>query len=190
MLLIGNLKAARCITIASIVIFCIAACNNPDAEKKQREDQMQKFVIGVVQHIFDRDPDTIQEAMNTLAHTEMTETMFEKLQSQSLLPETDISILKIVDESKTKHLSNQVTVDSATPIDPITKNDVRFKVDGKITDLKDGKPVKDQHFECIVTCELTPEMSGYPRAVDVVMVSPAPVKATDKKPAPKKRRKS
>lgn len=190
MLLIGNLKAARCITIASIVIFCIAACNSPEAEKKQREDQMQKFVTGVVQHMLDRNPETIQESMNTLAHSEMTEAMFEKLQSQSLLPETDISILKIVDESKAKHLSNQVTVDSATPIDPVTNNDVRFKIDGKTTDLKDGKPVKDQHFECIVTCELTPEMSGYPRAIDVVMVSGAPVKATDKKPAPKKKRKS
>jgi len=116
--------------------------------------------------------------------------MFEKLQAESLLPETDISILKIVDESKEKHLSNQVVVDSATPLDPVTKNDVRFKVTGKQISTKDGKPVNEQHFELTVTCELTPEMDGFPRAVDVVMVSPAPVKATAKKPVTKKRRRS
>src|SRR5262249_53606992 len=103
MLLIGNLKAARRITITSLLICCIAACTSPEQQKQHREETMQKFVTGVVEHILDRNPETIQESMNTLSHSEMTEALFEKLQGQSLLPETDISILKIVDESKAKH---------------------------------------------------------------------------------------
>lgn len=164
----GDHKTAnKLITSASLLALLLGACSSPQAQQKERAEAMSKFVSGAVQHMLDRNPETIQQSMTVLTRDELTEPLVEKLQQQKLLPETDISILKIVDEAKMHHSSNKVQVESVSPLDPATKPEIRFRVTGKDTSEVNGKDAADRPFEFLVTCQLTKEMDGFPRITDL-----------------------
>ena len=152
---------------ALLLISTISACNSPQAQEKHREELLSKFVSGAVEHMMDRNPETIQQSMTILTRDEMTEKLVERLQNQKLLPETDISVLKIVDESKASHKSNTVTIASVTPQSPVMQPEVRFHVLGNTTDQTDGKPGATHPFDFDATCQLTEAMDGFPRLTDL-----------------------
>ncbi len=153
---------------------------------------MGKFVSTAVQHMLDRNPETMQESMTTLAHDEFEESLFEKLQGKNMLPETDISILKIVTEQKKKNATNKVVVDQVKPIDPVAQSSVRFNITGKDINEIGGKPADTKDFQYVVTCKLTKEMDGFPRITDLTTPGePTSNKTAEAEttPAPHKHRK-
>jgi len=164
----GDHKINKALLVnASLLISIISACNSPQAQEKNREELLEKFVSGAVEHMMDRNPETIQQSMTILTRDEMTEKLVERLQNQKLIPETDISVLKIVDESKASHSSNTVTVASVTPVSPIMQPEVRFHVVGSTTDQTNGKPGATHPFDFNATCQLTEAMDGFPRLTDL-----------------------
>jgi hypothetical protein len=144
---------------------------------KEREATMAKFVKGAVQHMLDRNPDTIQESMNELTRNELTQPLVERLQNDKVLPETDLSILKIKDDALKNHATNQVVLDQVQPLDPLTKPDVRFRVVGKDVAQLDGKPNGETPFDYIATCRLTDDMDGFPRITEFRGASPKPAES-------------
>lgn len=184
----GNHKLARSKMIALVSALLIASCSaSPEAQMKENEQAMETLITSAVQHMLDRNPATIQESMNYLSRSEMAPNTFEKLQNQHLLPETDLSILKIMQEAKAKHTSNEVVVSTVRPMDPLSKPTVRFKVIGKQIMKQDGKPIGDQVFQFTVTCRLTDPQTGNPQITDLVSDTPTVTAQADTKVPPRKK---
>lgn len=159
------------LTSAIALTLCIStltACTTPQEEARKREHLMSDFVTGVTKHLLDRNPETVKESMNILTRNELTEATVEKLQSEHMIPETDISVLKLIDEAQKKHTSNEVVVAVARAISPADKDSVQYRVTGREILKTTGKPDDFRTFQYTITCYLTPEMGGYPRITDVV----------------------
>lgn len=150
---------------------------------------MEQLITSAVQHMLDRNPETIQDSMDYLSHSEMTPDIFEKLQSEHLLPETDISILRLKQDAASKHTSNSIVVSTVRALDPLTKQLVRFKVIGKQIMKQDGKPIGDSVFQYTITCKIADPSTGDPLITDLVSDTPtATAQADNKAPVHKKRR--
>ncbi len=54
---------------ASLLISVISACSSPQAQEKHREELLGKFVSGAIEHMMDRNPDTIQQSMTIFTVT-------------------------------------------------------------------------------------------------------------------------
>jgi len=151
----------------------MAACTSKEQKLKEREKTLTDFATAVVQNMYDRNPQTIRESMNTVMKQQLTQKVVEKLQNSKDLPETEIDELKIIDENQRKHASNKVEVDIVRNLTPIEKDEVQMKVTGKDIALVDGKATDDKVISVIVTCQLTDEMGGYARGTDLVVLASA-----------------
>ena len=81
----GNLRIISPELVALPVTVLIASCSaSPEAQQKAHEQEMEQLITSAVQHMLDRNPDTIQESMNYLSRSEMAADTFEKLQNQHL----------------------------------------------------------------------------------------------------------
>lgn len=169
----GQNNKAKLWVCAALLVPLLTACTSKEQKAKQREQALTDFATTVVQHMYDRNPATIKDSMSVLLHSELTEATKIKLQASKDLPETEIDILKIIDENQRKHQSNKVEVDIVRPLGPIEKDAVPMKVTGKDIVLIDGKQQDDKVISVVVTCDLTDEMGGYPRATDVQVLGPA-----------------
>ncbi len=120
--------------------------------------------------------------MGELMRLQLSEKARTKLQAAGEIPDSELDVLKIIDENQNKHQSNKVEVQIARPLGPVENNTVPFKVTGKNISLVNGKENDYKAFSITVTCELTPEMGGYPRAIEVTGLPKAHAAPT---PAPK-----
>jgi len=158
-----NLLGCLASLTALFIILSDTGCSSPEQQQRERQQLMEKFVSTAIQHMLDRNPETIQESMTLLTRDEMTQPLVDKLVQQKLLPETDLSVLKLKDEAQENHTSNQVVVNSTAPVDAPTQPEVKFKVAGKEITQKAGAQENTRDFEYFVTCKLTPAMDGFPR---------------------------
>ncbi len=145
---------------------------------------MEKFVESSVQHLFDKNPTTMKESIGTLMREEMPdENLQKKLQTQKLLPDTALDILRITQEAQESGRTNKVAV-IATPETDTTKDDVTYRVSAKETITETGKPEKENVHKFKVVVKLTKEMGRFPVITDVIgLTKPADVaedKPTDK----------
>jgi hypothetical protein len=170
--------------VAAAALSVLAACTSKEQQLKERENTLTAFATSVVQHMYDRNPQTLRDSMNLLMREQLTEKVVNKLQASKDLPETEIDVLKIIDENQRKKASNKVEVDIVRPLGPIEKDEVQMKVTGKDIAMSDGKPGDDKVISVIVTCQLTPEMSGYPRATDLTVLASAKPAAPSAAKAP------
>src|SRR5436190_8943556 len=85
------LLTAFVIIAAAVAITC---CTSPEAKLKQRDSLLTTFVTSTVNHMMDRNPDTMKASMTVLFRDELTEKVIEKLQHQDVLPHTELSIEK------------------------------------------------------------------------------------------------
>ena len=145
----------------------LAGCTSKEQALKERQESLEKFVTSLTKNVFDRNPQTIKESMGELMRLQLSEKARNKLQAAGEIPDTELDVLKIIDENQNNHHSNKVEVDLVRPLGPVDKNQVPFKVTGKNISLINGKPADDKVFSITVTCELTPEMGGYPRCIEV-----------------------
>jgi hypothetical protein len=177
----------RALTVSIVFFACgfLCSCASPEAQLKERQANMAKFVKGAVRHMLDRNPDTIQDSMNELTRNELTQPLVERLQNERILPETDLSILKIKDDALKNHATNQVVLNEVQPLDPASKPDVRFRVTGKDVAQIDGKPHGEKPFDYIATCRLTDDMDGFPRITELVGAAPRPAES-EARPGKKK----
>lgn len=151
-----------------LIAVSLAACTSKEQQLKDRQTNLEKFVTSLTKNVFDRNPVTIKESMGQLMRLQLSEAARNKLQAAGEIPDTELDVLKIIDENQTKHLSNKVEVDSVQATGPIDKNQIPFKVAGKNIVLLNGQPADSKPFNLTVVCELTPEMGGYPRCIEVV----------------------
>lgn len=162
-----NLRLAGASLAALLVVSSLSACSSPQEEARKRRQLMEEFVAGATRHMLDRNPATIKESLGVLTRNELTEPTVEKLQKLKIIPETDIGILKLIDESQKKHTSNEVVVAVVRPLGPPERDSVPFKVTGRDILHTAGKPDDFRTFTYTMTCDLTPEMAGYPRITDI-----------------------
>ncbi len=165
-----------------LVSVSLASCASKEQQLKDRQDSLEKFVTSLTKNVFDRNPVTIKESMGQLMRLQLSEAARNKLQAAGQIPDTELDVLKIIDDSQTKHLSNKVDVDSVHPTGPVDKNEIPFKVVGKTITLLNGQPADSKVFNLTVVCELTPEMGGYPRCT---AIDGLPVSHPNEKPTPK-----
>jgi len=145
----------------------LSGCTSKEQALKDRQASLEKFVTSLTQNVFDRNPQTIKESMGELMRLQLSEKARNKLQANGEIPDTELDVLKIIDENQIKHRSNKVEIDLVRALGPVDKSLVPFKVTGKNISLTNGKPDNDKVFSITVICELTPEMGGYPRCVEV-----------------------
>lgn len=150
-----------------LVSVSLASCASKEQQLKERQDNLEKFVTSLTKNVFDRNPVTIKESMGQLMRLQLSEAARNKLQAEGKIPDTELDVLKIIDDNQNAHVSNKVDVDSVHPTGPVEKNLIPFKVVGKTTTLLNGQPSDSKPFNLTVVCELTPEMGGYPRCTEI-----------------------
>lgn len=176
-------------SIGLAMCMLLASCSSPEAQRKERVEQMSKFAASAVKHMYDRNPETVQESMTLLTRDELRRDVCEKLQQQHLLPETDISVLKIKSEAESKNSSNEVVIDSVKPVGDTDKPEVRFQINGKDNLTINKKPAGTKPIDVFATVLLTPQMDGFPRITELTVPGTATKSAEADAVQPKKKRK-
>jgi hypothetical protein len=148
--------------------------NNPAA----RKTTLEKFCTSVSQHVLDRNPATISESLSTLLHEELSDAARQKLEDTKVIPDSPITILRYKDIWTKAHKTNRVDVASIRATTPIEAKDVTFKVIGKDWDLVDGKETDFHPFQFDMVVELTPDMDGLPRVLDLQVLTAGGNKTT------------
>ncbi len=174
----------------SFCLVVLSCCESPEQKKKERLELFDKFVTGVAMHLLDRNPDTIRESINHLQREELPGPVFERLQNEGVLPMTDLSVLKIIDEAQDHHTTNMVKVVSVKPLGPVERDVVPFQVAGQVIDKQEGKADRVTPFNCKITCRLDESTGGWPQAVEVSGLEPhaKSLAAEEKKPPVKRKR--
>ncbi|RTL35258.1 MAG: hypothetical protein EKK48_29275 [Candidatus Melainabacteria bacterium] len=174
------------IPLLSMVLFLVsislASCASKEQQLKERQETLEKFVVSLTKNVFDRNPVTIKESMGQLMRLQLSEGARNKLQAEGKIPDTELDVLKIIDDNQNAHITNKVDVDSVHPTGPVDQNLIPFKVVAKTTTLQNGQPTDSKVFNLTVVCQLTPEMGGYPRCteIDGLPGGKEPAKATGK----------
>ena len=145
----------------------MSGCTSKEQALKDKQATLEKFASSVAHDLLDRNPDTVRISTMRLMREELNEAAADKLQSQKLMPDTEISILKIVQTAQKNHTTNEVKIDAVTPMAPVEKALIPMKVTGTVVNKVDGKPAGETPFSMTVVCRLTPDMSNYPQAMEV-----------------------
>jgi len=146
----------------------LAGCSkSPEQLKQERLDQLTKFSTTVTKHILDRDPATIQESVNLLLHGEISNDTRVRLQSEKVIPDSSIDVLKLISDAQTFHRVNSIEVTSAKPVSDVSKDIVTMQVIGNETIKVNGKVASVKPFNMQLVCRLTKEMDGYAQLEDV-----------------------
>jgi hypothetical protein len=132
-----------------------------------RKATLEKFCASVTQHIFDRNPQTISESLNTLLHEELSDPARQKLEDTHVIPDSPITVLKDKADWTAANKSNRVDVGIVRALTPIEQKDVTFRISGKDWDLVNGKQTDFHAFQFDMVVELTPDMDGMARVLDV-----------------------
>ncbi len=155
----------------AVPLVLLSGCSK-EQELDKRKQTLTQFCTQVTQHLLDRNPDTIQESLSTLMHEELADKAREKLENSKVLPDSPITVMREKSEAQSAHKSNQVEVQIVRALTPVEKDQVTYKITGTDTTLISGKKADDHTFSFTMTCELTPDMGGYPRVVDVDGLGP------------------
>ncbi|MBS2005520.1 MAG: hypothetical protein JST01_00675 [Cyanobacteria bacterium SZAS TMP-1] len=146
----------------------LSACGlSPEAMKKARSEKLEKFASTVVEHILDKNPETLKVSITTFMRDEVNDSERDKLQQQKIIPDSPIDVERIEQENQAAGRSNAVKITSVKALTPIEKDSVKFEVVGnEVTKLK-GKVTDTRPFKYELTVLLNGEMSGYPRLTDL-----------------------
>jgi len=156
--------------IVVVAALSLSGCTAGDA-KAQRKQKLEEFCTSVSQHLLDRSPNSIHDSLNILLHEELSDPARQKLENNKTIPDSPITVLKETEEWRAAHKTNKVEVTSVTPLVPVEAKDVKFRVSGTDHDLVSGKEVGSKPFLIEMTVELTPEMDGFPRVMDLQVLS-------------------
>lgn len=160
---------------------------SPEAMKKARTDQLEKFATTVTTHLMDRNPETLKSSITTFMRDEVNDSERDKLQELKIIPDSPISVERIEQENQAAGRSNSVTISSVTALTPIDQDSVKFRVIGTETSTLKGKTTASKPFNYELTVLLNAEMSGYPRLTDLKgFVAPAATADSGAQAAPAK----
>ena len=124
-------------------------------------------------------------------HQELDGDLVQKLEGTKIIPDSPITLMRETEQWKTDHRSNKVQVKVA-PVTPVDKDRVTYKITGTDSTLINGKEVDARPVDFSITCNLTNEMDGYPRVVELTGLDKANktsgTKGTSSSAASKKRR--
>jgi hypothetical protein len=162
-------------TLALTAALGLSACGlSPEAMKKDRTEKLEKFASTVVEHILDKNPETLKMSITTFMRDEVNDSERDKLQTAKIIPDSPIDVERMMQENQAAGRSNVVSITSVKALTPIEKDSVKFEVVGnEVTKLK-GKVTDTKPFRYELTVLLNSEMSGYPRLTDMSgVVAPA-----------------
>lgn len=181
---------ALAVLALSFCVLGLSCCESAEQKKKDRQELLEKFCTGVVKHLLDHNPETIRESITHLQREELPQPVFEKLQSEGVLPKTELGVLKIIDEAQDTHSTNEVQVKAIKPLGPVEKDVVPFEVTGVEVGKTQGKPDQIKPFTYTITCKLNEQTGGWPQAIEVTGMAPQakPTPKPEEKPKPKKKR--
>jgi hypothetical protein len=164
-----SIAAGQLLCGVAVVSVLLSSCsqNNPAA----RKTTLEKFCASVSQHVLDRNPATISESLSTLLHEELSDAARQKLEDSKVIPDSPITVLRYKDLWTKAHKTNRVDVGIVRATTPIEAKDVTFRVTGKDWDLIDGKDSDFHPFQFNMIVELTPDMDGLPRVLDLQVVN-------------------
>jgi hypothetical protein len=107
-------------------------------------------------------------------HEELADGARQKLEDTKVIPDSPITVLREKADWTKAHKSNRVDVGIIRALTPIDAKDVTFKISGKDWDLVDGKQTDFHAFQFTLVCELTPDMDGLPRVLEIQGLGPPP----------------
>lgn len=113
-------------------------------------------------------------------HEELSDKCRQTLEDTKVIPDSPITVLREKQEWTDKKKSNRVDVGIVRALTPIEAKDVTFKVSGKDWDLVDGKQTDFHEFQCDMVVELTPDMDGLARVLEIHGLGNAPAAAASK----------
>lgn len=145
----------------------LASCTSKEQQLKERQQTLETFAKDLTKNVLDRNPETVKESMGQVTRLQLSEKARNKLQANGEIPDTEIDVLKIIDLNQNAHVSNKVEIQSVTALGPTEKNDVPYKVVGKEITLKNNQPTAEKPFTLTLVLEMTPEMGGYPRCIEL-----------------------
>ncbi len=163
------LTSCLAITLSAIaLISTLTGCAvSPEAKKKAREEALEKFSRVVTQHLLDRNPTTLTVSVNQLMRVEVHNTSLAKLQARKILPDSNIDVLRAIDDAEVAKTTNEVQILSVRPLTPVEKDPVKYRVTGKEIFKVAGKQVDMRPFSLELTIRLTPQMDGEPALLEV-----------------------
>ncbi len=163
------LTSSLAITLSAIaLISTLTGCAiSPEAKKKAREETLNKFSKLVTQHLLDRNPTTLTVSVNQLMHVEVHHNALATLQARKILPDSNIDVLRAIDDAEVAKSTNEVQVLSVRALTPVEKDPVKFRVTGKEIFKVAGKQVDMRPFSLELTIRLTTQMDGEPALLEV-----------------------
>lgn len=160
-----SLLIASTMLVSSTLITSCA--QSPEQARKHRQDVLEKFAADATEHLLDKNPETIQVSVNQLMHQQVHTDAIETLQKKKILPDSNIDVLRAIDEAQVAKKTNKVTVSSVKPLSSIDKEDVTFQVRGTEAFSINGKPSSSRPFTLELKCRLTKEMNDNAQIMDV-----------------------
>jgi hypothetical protein len=169
-------RLPRTACISSALVILLAGCSQNSAAA--RKQTLERFCSSVAQHILDRNPNTISESLSTLMHEELSDAARQKLEDTKVIPDSPITVLREKADWVKGHKSNRVDVGIIRALTPIEAKDVTFRVSGKDWDLVDGKQTDFHTFQFDMVAELTPDMDGLARVLEIQGLGKTPIGAS------------
>lgn len=137
-----------------------------EQQLKQREQKLAEFATSVAEHILDRNPETIKESLTVLMHEQLDINLLEKLEGTKVIPDSPITLMRETEQWKADHRSNKLQI-KAQPVTPVDQDKVTYKITGTDSTLVNGKAVDEKPVDFSIVCNLTPDMDGFPRVIDL-----------------------
>jgi hypothetical protein len=152
-----------------VLLLCLtlSGCSSPEQQKQQRLSTLNTFTKAAVTDLLDRNPSTMSDSMNRVFTYEFSEEARQKLMRRNLLPETGLSVVKIIQDQQSSKTSNSVSVSKIKPLGAITRPVIPVQVISTQTAIRAGKELSKRRLDLNLKIMLPSDPDSNPQVVDV-----------------------
>jgi hypothetical protein len=152
---------------ALVLCFMLCSCSSPEQQKQQRLSTLNTFTKAAVTDLLDRNPATMNESMNRVFSYEFSDAARQKLMQRNLLPETGLSVVRIIQDQQSSKSSNLVSVSKVKPLGAITKPLVPVRVTATQIVTRAGKQMSKRPLDLTLKIMIPNDPDISPQVVDV-----------------------
>jgi hypothetical protein len=166
----------RLLTIVSSLatVLLLSACT--EQIKQSRINTIKTFASAVTCDLLDKNPSTMENSMNRIFSFELNDTIRQKLMAKRELPETGLSMMKVVQDELDDKMSNSVHISKVQIVGSVDKQLIPISVFGTDTILKKGQVLQTNPFVIKMVISLPPDESDNPSVVDITEGVPQHIK--------------